>query len=107
MGYTLFFFAKKSLIQVILIALFKGNFLFWIFIALAILMSSSAKVYYDIENFDGLIRHYFPNMANCAEVSVYDVNKAKNQQNNRPRKRYGYKSPTEKFNLLTKIAFAD
>ena len=43
---------------------------------------------------------------NFDEVSVYDVKKVENQLNKRPKKRYGYRSPIEAFNLLTKVAFA-
>lgn len=58
------------------------------------------------ENLNGLIRQYFPKKTNFDEVSVYDVKKVENQLNKRPRKRYGYRSPIEEFNLLTKVAFA-
>lgn len=58
------------------------------------------------ENLNGLIRQYFPKKTNFDEVTIYDIKKVENQLNKRPRKRYGYRSPIEEFNLLTKVAFA-
>jgi transposase, IS30 family len=58
------------------------------------------------ENLNGLIRQYFPKKCNFDDVTVYDVRKVENQLNNRPRKRYGYRTPKEEYNLLTKVALA-
>lgn len=58
------------------------------------------------ENLNGLIRQYFPKKCNFDDVTIYDVRKVENQLNNRPRKRYGFRTPKQEFNLLTKVAFA-
>lgn len=57
------------------------------------------------ENLNGLIRQYFPKKCNFDDVTNYDIMKVENQLNNRPRKRYGFRTPKEEFNLLTKVAF--
>lgn len=58
------------------------------------------------ENLNGLIRQYFPKKTNFDQVTKDQVKKVENQLNRRPRKRYGFRSPLEEFNLLTKVAFA-
>ena len=58
------------------------------------------------ENINGLVRQYFPKKTNFGQLSWRDIKYAETQLNNRPRKRYGFKSPKEEFNLLTKVAFA-
>jgi IS30 family transposase len=58
------------------------------------------------ENLNGLIRQYFPKKTNFDTVSKEDVKKVENQLNKRPRKRFGFKSPIQEYNLLTKVAFA-
>ena len=58
------------------------------------------------ENLNGLIRQYFPKKTNFDQVTKDQVKKVENQLNKRPRKRYGFRSPIEEFNLLTKVAFA-
>jgi IS30 family transposase len=58
------------------------------------------------ENLNGLIRQYFPKKTNFDNVSKEDVKKVERQLNNRPRKRLGFKTPRQEFNLLTKVAFA-
>jgi transposase, IS30 family len=58
------------------------------------------------ENLNGLVRQYFPKKCNFDDVTIYDVRKVENQLNNRPRKRYDFRTPKEEYNLLTKVAFA-
>ena len=58
------------------------------------------------ENLNGLVRQYFPKKTNFEKLSWRDIKYVENQLNNRPRKRYGFKTPKEEFNLLTKVAFA-
>ncbi|MEZ4910093.1 MAG: IS30 family transposase [Saprospiraceae bacterium] len=58
------------------------------------------------ENLNGLIRQYFPKKTNFDKVSKEDVKMVENQLNKRPRKRFGFKSPIQEYNLLTKVAFA-
>jgi IS30 family transposase len=57
------------------------------------------------ENINGLIRQYFPKKTNFENVSNLDVRRVENQLNKRPRKRFGFKSPIQIYNLLTKVAF--
>lgn len=49
------------------------------------------------ENLNGLVRQYFPKKYNFDLVTEEDVIKVTNKLNNRPRKRYGFKSPNEMF----------
>lgn len=49
------------------------------------------------ENLNGLVRQYFPKETNFDEIDTQAVKKASNILNNRPRKRFGYKSPNEVF----------
>jgi transposase, IS30 family len=58
------------------------------------------------ENLNGLVRQYFPKKYNFDDVTIYDIRKVENQLNNRPRKRYDFRTPKEEYNLLTKVAFA-
>ena len=58
------------------------------------------------ENLNGLIRQYFPKKFNFDEITSYDVKRVENALNKRPRKRHGFKSPIQEFNLITKVAFA-
>lgn len=49
------------------------------------------------ENLNGLVRQYFPKGTNFDNINDEAVSRAENILNNRPRKRYGYKSPNEVF----------
>jgi IS30 family transposase len=49
------------------------------------------------ENTNGLIRQYFPKGTEFREVSHYDVRRAENHLNNRPRECLGFRTPTEVF----------
>lgn len=57
------------------------------------------------ENYNGLLRQYFPKKTNFMNLTWREVKKAENLLNNRPRKRLNYKTPLEEFFLLTKVAF--
>lgn len=58
------------------------------------------------ENYNGLLRQYFPKKTNFKTLNKKDVMFAQNQLNHRPRKRLGYKTPHVVFNLLiNKVAF--
>ncbi|MDM1084823.1 IS30 family transposase [Myroides odoratimimus] len=61
------------------------------------------------ENLNGLVRQYFPKMTNFDLITQAAIDKAVNILNNRPRKRFGFKSPneifTEKLNLMVTVAF--
>lgn len=50
------------------------------------------------ENFNGLLRQYFPKGTNLAIHSPSHVTTVMNDLNNRPRKRLNYDTPTERFN---------
>jgi transposase, IS30 family len=58
------------------------------------------------ENFNGLVRQYFPKKTSFEELTWKEVKFVERQLNQRPRKRLGYNSPKEEINLLTKVAFA-
>ena len=58
------------------------------------------------ENLNGLIRQYFPKKTNFDTVSKNEIKRVENQLNKRPRKRFGFKSPIQVYNSLTKVAFA-
>ncbi len=49
------------------------------------------------ENLNGLIRQYFPKKYDFDLITNEQVIEVQNKLNNRPRKRFGYKSPTEIF----------
>ncbi len=49
------------------------------------------------ENFNGLLRQYFPKGSNFATVTQKDVDRAIRELNNRPRKRLKYLTPYEVF----------
>lgn len=49
------------------------------------------------ENFNGLLRQYFPKGSNFATVTQKDVDKAVRELNHRPRKRLNYLTPYEVF----------
>ena len=52
------------------------------------------------ENTNGLIRQYIPKGTNFSEITDEFVCWVENKLNNRPRKRLGYLTPNEKFNLI-------
>jgi transposase, IS30 family len=61
------------------------------------------------ENLNGLIRQYFPKKYNFELITEKDINRVIKILNNRPRKRFGFKTPNEvfaeKLNNLTSVAF--
>ena len=57
------------------------------------------------ENYNGLLRQYFPKKSSFENITWRDVKKAERKLNMRPRKRLGYITPVEKINSLTKVAF--
>ena len=60
------------------------------------------------ENLNGLIRQYIPKKTKFKEVTDDYIKEIETKLNNRPRKRFGYKSPNQQFaetlELQTKIA---
>lgn len=61
------------------------------------------------ENLNGLIRQYFPKKSNFENITEQEIEKVINILNNRPRKRFGYKTPNEifaeKLDNLEPVAF--
>ena len=57
------------------------------------------------ENYNGLLRQYFPKKTSFENITWRDVKKAERKLNMRPRKRLGFISPVDKINSLTKVAF--
>lgn len=49
------------------------------------------------ENLNGLIRQYFPKGTSFESITTEDIKIAQNKLNNRPRKRFGFKSPNEVY----------
>ncbi|MCK5416620.1 IS30 family transposase [Candidatus Parcubacteria bacterium] len=49
------------------------------------------------ENFNGLLRQFFPKKSSFANIKQEDIEKAVKLINNRPRKRLNYKTPAEVF----------
>ena len=49
------------------------------------------------ENLNGLIRQYIPKKTNFADVTDKYIKEIEEKLNNRPRKRFGYKSPNHQF----------
>lgn len=49
------------------------------------------------ENLNGLVRQYFPKKSNFESITQEQINRVVNILNNRPRKRFGFKSPNEVF----------
>nr|WP_245891668.1 IS30 family transposase [Flavobacterium faecale] len=49
------------------------------------------------ENLNGLVRQYFPKKYNFDLITEEEVLRVTNKLNNRPRKRFGFKSPNEIF----------
>ena len=60
------------------------------------------------ENLNGLVRQYFPKGSDFRPISVHDVKNIENKLNNRPRKRFNFKSPIfvmENLLFNQKVAF--
>ena len=61
------------------------------------------------ENLNGLVRQYFPKGSDFTNLKMQDIMLAQNILNNRPRKRYGFKSPNEmlalKLDQFSPVAF--
>ena len=57
------------------------------------------------ENYNGLLRQYFPKKSNFENITWGDVKRVERKLNKRPRKRLGFVSPVDKINSLTKVAF--
>lgn len=60
------------------------------------------------ENLNGLVRQYFPKGSDFSSISDDDVSRVQEKLNNRPRKRFDYKSPIFVMNNLLfnqKVAF--
>lgn len=55
------------------------------------------------ENFNGLVRDFFPKGTDFANISERDVRRVERNLNNRPRKRLGYLTPREVFTGATQI----
>ena len=60
------------------------------------------------ENMNGLIRQYFPKGSSFENITKSDVRRVQDILNNRPRKKLGFLSPNEFFNIIfgdTEVAF--
>lgn len=61
------------------------------------------------ENLNGLLRQYFPKRSDFALITKEKIEQVNNILNNRPRKRFGYKTPNEifaqKLDELANVAF--
>ena len=55
------------------------------------------------ENLNGLIRQYFPKKSNFEDIQQHKIHMVVAKLNNRPRKRYNFFNPIEKFNDFIKI----
>jgi len=58
------------------------------------------------ENMNELIRQYFPKHRDLNEATKEDFQNAMNKLNNRPRKCFGYRTPSEVFFLKPTVALA-
>ena len=57
------------------------------------------------ENFNGLLRQYVPKKRAMANITDEEIRMIENRLNNRPRKRLGFKTPTEVFHQsLSRVA---
>ncbi len=61
------------------------------------------------ENLNGLVRQYFPKESDFKLITKDEIIQVTNILNNRPRKRFGYKTPNEvfaeKLSNLSSVAF--
>ena len=57
-----------------------------------------------IENRNGVIRRFYPKKTNFAEVSASDVRKVEKMINNRPVRKFDYKTPNEVHLLKASVA---
>ena len=55
------------------------------------------------ENFNGLLRQYFPKRRSLARVRQADCDRVADKLNNRPRKRYGFQTPTQRLQQLSGV----
>ena len=56
------------------------------------------------ENFNGLLRQYFPKGSDFSLITKEELKKVEKKLNNRPRKRFGFLSPIEVFDLAMRNA---
>lgn len=56
------------------------------------------------ENFNGLVRQYIPKGTNFDEITVEFLGQVEESLNNRPRRRYGFSTPLERFSELTGLS---
>ena len=52
------------------------------------------------ENLNGLVRQYFPKKTNFENIEQHKIDSVVKKLNNRPRKRYNFLNPIEKFDLF-------
>ena len=52
------------------------------------------------ENLNGLVRQYFPKKTNFENIEQQKIDNVVEKLNNRPRKRYNFLNPIEKFDLF-------
>lgn len=55
------------------------------------------------ENFNGLLRQYFPKRRSLASARQHHCDAIAHKLNSRPRKRYGYKTPIERYEELRRV----
>jgi Transposase and inactivated derivatives, IS30 family len=55
------------------------------------------------ENFNGLLRQYFPKRKSLAHIRQRDCDRVAQKLNSRPRKRYGYQTPIERLNAISGV----
>lgn len=55
------------------------------------------------ENFNGLLRQYLPKRRSVAKLRQTDCNALAHKLNTRPRKRYGYQTPIERYDELRRV----
>ncbi len=59
------------------------------------------------ENYNGLVRQYIPKGTNFDDITEAFLDEVERTLNDRPRKRYGYVSPRERFAMITGMNFND
>ncbi|MGK2896070.1 MAG: IS30 family transposase [Candidatus Saccharimonadales bacterium] len=55
------------------------------------------------ENLNGLIRQYYPKRSDLKRLTQKQVNEVQTKLNNRPRKRYNYRTPVEQRAYLLNL----